>query len=152
MIEWKLESVEIKKLKSHSKNPRQINKPQLTKLTKVIDKFGMIDKPIVNLDYTIIGGHQRVSILKKKRVKFVECWMPNVLLESKDVDELCIGLNLHQGSWDVDVLANDWDMADLLSYGFTEDYLVGIDNTQEIEPPKPKEKKVKMCPNCGHEL
>lgn len=153
MIHWRLETLEIKRLKQHPKNPRQINKQQLDRLSKTIDKFGLIDKPIVNSDDTIIGGHQRIRILKTQKAKKIECWVPDRLLDDKEVEELVISLNLNQGSWDVDVLANSWNMEDLLSYGFTEDYLVGI-TEEETEPEegKSKEKKCKTCPSCGAEI
>jgi DNA modification methylase len=125
MINWSLQKVSIKKLNNNSKNPRQIHKDQLHHLENLIKKFGMIDKPIVNLDYTIIGGHQRIRILKKMKVKHVECWMPDKQIEQEDVDHLCIGLNLNQGAWDYDILANEWQAIDLLKWGFTEEQLVG---------------------------
>ena len=67
MINWKLETVLIKDLKNHPKNPRYISKDQFRHLENLINKFGLIDKPIVNLDRTIIGGHQRIQILKKMK-------------------------------------------------------------------------------------
>lgn len=130
-IRWALHEFPIKDLKDHPKNPRQIGKDQLTRLGNLIDKFGLIDKPIVNADMTIIGGHQRIRVLKKNKVKTVECWVPDRLLDEKEIDELCIGLNLHQGSWDYDLLANEWEPLDLLQYGFTEEQLLGA--TKEIE-------------------
>jgi DNA modification methylase len=148
MINWKLEEIQIKLLKEHPKNPRQIKKDQFERLGALIDKFGLIDKPIVNKDLTIIGGHQRIRVLKKKKVKFVECWVAEEQLSDEQVDELCIGLNLHQGSFDFDILANEWDPIDLLNYGFTEEQLLGEckpditdvlgedDAEEQIEPPK----------------
>ncbi len=149
MIKWKLEELSIKLLKEHPKNPRQIKKDQFERLGALIDKFGLIDKPILNKDFTIIGGHQRIRVLKKKKVKFVECWVAEEQLSDEQVDELCIGLNLHQGSFDFDILANEWDPIDLLNYGFTEEQLLGEckqditeilgeDDVEEeqIEPPK----------------
>jgi DNA modification methylase len=47
------------------------------------------------------------------------------MLDEKEIDEMCIGLNLHQGAWDFDLLANEWDPIDLLNYGFTEEQLLG---------------------------
>jgi DNA modification methylase len=116
----------IKDLKDHSRNPRKITKEQQQHLQKLIEKFGLIDKPIVNLDMTIIGGHQRIKVLKKMKVKEVECWLPEKMLEQEDIDHLCIGLNLNQGSFDYDILANEWDPIDLLHYGFTEEQLLGV--------------------------
>lgn len=124
-INWNLQVLPIKSLKDHPKNPRQIDKTQMQHLENLIKKFGLIDKPIVNKDMTIIGGHQRVKVLKKMRAKTVECWVPDVQLEQEDIDHLCIGLNLNQGSFDYDILANEWDALDLLGWGFTEEQLLG---------------------------
>lgn len=156
MINWTLKSIPIKDLKDHPKNPRQISKEQYRKLEGLIERFGLIDKPLVNVDNTIIGGHQRVKILKKKKVKEVECWVPEYELTEAEVDELLIGHNLNQGTWDYDILANNFDAIDLLNYGFTEDQLVGKFNDliEEIEEKEQKAKKSKQstCPNCGHQF
>ncbi len=154
MIKWKLESVALKLLVEHEKNPRQITKDQFNRLGQLIDKFGLIDKPIINADMTIIGGHQRIKFLRKKKEKFVECWVAEEQLSKEDIDELCIGLNLHQGSWDWDILANQWEPLDLLKYGFSEEKLLeSCKQAEEIlEDTQKKESKKKSCPSCGHEF
>lgn len=154
MINWKLERVAIRELKNHPKNPRQINKESLQRLTKLIDKFGLIDKPIINADRTIIGGHQRIKILKKMKVKEIECQIPDRMLDEKEVEELLIGHNLIQGNWDWDIMANNFEPLDLLKYGFTEQQLFGYfeeaENIQGEKEEKSEEKKLRECPNCGH--
>ncbi len=155
-IQWHLEVVPIKSLKDHPKNPRQITKEQMKHLEGLIDKFGLIDKPILNKDHMIIGGHQRIRIFKKKKAKTIECWMPDVQLEQEDIDHLCIGLNLNQGNWDWDCLANSWEPLDLLQWGFTEQQLLGIskeeDESISEEKTAAKKKKQQTCPSCGHEF
>lgn len=131
LVKWTLKELSIRDLKDHPKNPRQIGKDQLERLGKLISKFGLIDKPIINQDMTIIGGHQRIKYLKKQKAKSVECWVSDTLLSQEDIDELCIGLNLHQGAWDWDIMANQWDPVDLLNYGFTEEQLLGASNEAE---------------------
>jgi ParB-like chromosome segregation protein Spo0J len=155
MITWKLEVIPIKLLKNHPKNPRQINKQQLQHLEDLIKKFGLIDKPIVNVDMTIIGGHQRVRILKKMKIKEVECWIPSEQLSEDDVQELLIRHNLNQGSWDYDTLANNFEALDLLQWGFSEEQL--LDSCKESEQimdeiEKEKKKSTKKCPECGNEF
>ena len=155
MINWKLESIPIKELKDHPKNPRQIKKEQLQHLEELIKKFGLIDKPIVNLDRTVIGGHQRIKILKKMKVKQIECWVPDSQLEQEDIDHLCIGLNLNQGQFDYDILANQWEPLDLLKWGFTEEQLLG--SCKEAEEilngmDEEEEKKLKEYPSGGHKF
>lgn len=153
---WKLQEVPIKSLKEHPKNPRQIGKDQFQRLGGLIDKFGLIEKPIVNSDLMIIGGHQRIKYLKKQKVKNVECWVSERHLEEKEIEELMIGLNLHQGTWDFDVMANQWEPLDLLNYGFTEQQLLGTcKEAEEILNEVQKDEKknnVTKCPECGCEF
>jgi hypothetical protein len=154
MINWTLQAIPIKELKEHSKNPRYITKEQNQHLTSLISKFGLIEKPIVNLDRTIIGGHQRIKILKKMKTKVVECWVPDQHLSEDDIDHLCIGLNLNQGEFDYDILANEWNPIDLLKYGFSEKQLLGTCKEAEDilneEEKRSSSTKKKECPNCGH--
>lgn len=152
MINWHLEVLPIKDLKEHSKNPRQISKEQFKHLEGLIKKFGLIDKPIVNKDYTIIGGHQRVKVLRKMKVKTVECWVPDQQIPDEDVEHLLVGLNLNQGKFDYDVLANEFEVVDLLKWGFNEEQLMGITDEEEVAEQKSKKKKTTTCPSCGNEF
>ena len=154
MITWSLTTLAIKDLKPHPKNPRQINKQQLQHLEELIEKFGLIDRPIVNLDNIIIGGHQRIKILKKQKVRTVECWAPDHLLDEKEVEHLMIGVNKNQGVFDYDLLANGFEVLDLLSWGFTEDELFdSSEKAEKIAEEAQKEEcsKNNMCPACGYE-
>jgi hypothetical protein len=154
-VQWILKEIPIKDLKEHPKNPRQIGKEQFERLGNMIEKFGLIDKPIVNQDMTIIGGHQRIKYLKKKKEKIVHCWVADSLLSDTDVEELLLGLNLHQGSWDYDIMADLWEPLDLLKYGFSEEQLLGTcKEAEEIlaSENKKSSSKKKSCPNCGHEF
>lgn len=155
MINWHLEVLPIKDLKEHPKNPRQISKEQMKHLEGLISKFGLIDKPIVNRDKIIIGGHQRLKILKKLKTKNVECWVPDRQLEDEEIDELCIRLNLNQGQWDYDILANLWEVTDLLQWGFSEEMLFDLgkeveeivdldEEEEEVEAGKDEDAKTKL--------
>ena len=155
MIKWEIKTIPIKDLKEHPKNPRFITKEQGALLEELITKFGLIDKPIVNQDMVIIGGHQRVKILKKMKIKEVECWVPDRLLDEEEINRLCIGLNKNQGAFDYEVLGNQWDVIDLLNWGFSESEL--FEHIQELEEAmkgekENKKKKKKECPACGHEF
>ena len=149
MITWHIETRLIKDLKPHPKNPRQLSKDQARQLRKSIETFGLSDKPIINLDNTIIGGHQRISVLKTMKWKEVECWVPDRLINEKEAEELCIRLNRNHGAFDYDVLANEFDLSDLLEYGFSMEELELIP-TEELESKYKPKKKLKTCPSCGH--
>ena len=150
-IEWKLEKRILKDLKLHPKNPRQLSKDQRRHLASSLDRFGLVEKIIINQDNMIIGGHQRYRILKEKGERDVECWVPNRLLNSHEVDELCIRLNRNQGSFDYDILANEFDVADLMDWGFSEADITH-DFLPEEKEEKKKKKKSSVCPSCGHEF
>lgn len=151
MINWKIESRNIKDLKKYEKNPRKLTKEQFKQLKLSMDRYGLIDKPIVNLDNEIIGGHQRIEVLKKSKVKEVECWVPDVMLSEKEVEELCLRLNRNHGEWDYETLANSYEVPDLLDWGFSieemELLLPDID-----EPKEEKNTKEKCCPHCGEKI
>lgn len=154
MINWHIQNIPIKNLKPHPKNPRSITKDQMHHLEGLIKKFGLIDLPIVNTDMTIIGGHQRIKILKKQKVKQVDCWLPDRELTEEEVEHLMIGVNAVSGSWDWETLANEFNVVDLLEWGFTEQQLMGITKEDEEEEKREKEKSVKLskCPSCGCEF
>lgn len=149
-LQWKLETRPISSLKNYSKNPRILSKEQAVHLEKSIDKFGLIDKPIINIDGTIIGGHQRIRTIKKNKNKQIECWVPERILDEKEIEELNIRLNKNTGDWDWDILANQWEISDLLEWGFTlEEFdiptdieqVITEDESEILEPPKdPKTK------------
>ena len=153
-IKWTLATKKISDLEQYHKNPRYIKEQDLRQLQTSIDKFGLIDKPILNSDDIIIGGHQRINALKESGIKTVECWVPNRLLDEKEVEELNIRLNKNSGDWDWDVLANEWNLDDLLQLGFTEVELdiAGIDEVDSKEPKEEEKDKTISCPKCGHEF
>lgn len=157
MINWHLETISLSKLKPHPKNPRQINKDQFQHLTNLIEKFGLIDKPIINLDLVIIGGHQRIKALKKMAIKEVECWMPDHQLTEEEINHLMIGLNKNQGEFDFELLANNFEVMDLLNWGFTEKELLDLskeeaDAMDDSQVEEPNKSKSHVCPKCGHEF
>ena len=121
-ITWTLHTYQLAELTDYFKNPRSLSKVQFDQLKTSLDKFGIIDKPIVNLDpaHTVIGGHQRLHVLRAEGVKECECWIPSRLLTEREVEELNIRLNKNTGAWDFDVLANSWELPDLLEWGFNE--------------------------------
>lgn len=162
MIKWHLETRKISALKDHPKNPRKLTKHQEEHLKLSIDKFGLIDKPIINTDNQIIGGHQRKRILKKMGLKEIECYVPHRALDEKEVEELNIRLNQNQGEWDFDSLANEFEFENLMEWGFDPVDLIGefkldnedkeiVDKKEEDDESSQEEQEQKpaKCPECG---
>lgn len=153
-ITWSLKTFQIDELTDYSKNPRSLTKQQFEQLKKSLDKFGLIDKPIINADEknTVIGGHQRLRVLRAEGQKSVECWIPSRELDEKEVEELNIRLNKNTGDWDFDTLANNFEVGDLMDWGFTEiDLGLYPEDEEKSSTDEPSYEKPKMiiCPNCG---
>ena len=151
MINWTIQTKSIKDLKKYAKNPRKLTKAQFDQLKISLDKFGLIDKPIINQDGQIIGGHQRIEVLKKDKYKMVDCWVPDELLTDKQIEELCLRLNRNHGDFDYEILANEFEVPDLLDFGFTIEELQ-LGDVEDIAGIEPKEKAPKLCPHCQMEL
>lgn len=155
MIKWHLEQRKLSSLKPYHKNPRFIKEKDAEHLKTSIEKFGLIDKPIINPDGTIIGGHQRISVLEGLDTKTIDCWVPDKPLDEKEIEELNIRLNKNSGDWDWDVLANEWEIADITSWGFSHEEILGnpilSEVVEEKEDMKKDSKKKKLCPQCGYE-
>lgn len=151
---WKIEKRKIKDLVPHAKNPRKMSKHDAEQLQASIEKFGLIDKPVITKDGAIIGGHQRIEILKKMRHKDVECLVCQDELIASELDELCIRLNRVHGEFDFDILANEWQQQDLLQWGFTNVEFEGFCATDEssLSETDREPKGAKCCPHCGKEI
>lgn len=148
---WHIEVHPISTLKPHPKNPRQLSKDQFRQLKQSIQKFGYIEKVVINTDKTIIGGHQRIQVMKDLKVKTVECEVPDRLLDEDEVEEILIRLNRNHGSFDYDKLANEFDLSKLLDYGFPMEELELIEPKEIDSEKEDKKKKLKTCPKCGYE-
>jgi len=131
---WHIEEVKISDLKGLKSNPRKLSRLQAAHLEHSIRKFGYIDEIIINTDNTIIAGHQRIRILKGLGYKKIQVKVPNVPLSEKDAQELCIRHNRNSGEWDFDVLANEWDLGNLLEWGFEpKDFDIGKEEQEKQE-------------------
>jgi len=135
-MKWSLESRLVSSLKPQEKNPRLLKKSQREQLSKSLAKFGCAEPIVINPDGTIIGGHQRLSILRKEGSKEVDCMVPDKPLDEKEVDELTIRLNKNAGDFDFDLLANAYEPESLLEWGFTMDELHLESIPDQIDTPK----------------
>lgn len=114
--------VELGQIRRHPSNPRKISKRDQVELDTSITKFGLIDKPIVNLDFCLIAGHQRLDLLESKKITKVTVMMPEIALDDDQVLELLLRHNKNQGEWDFDNLAT-FDVAKLQEFGWSNEEL-----------------------------
>lgn len=140
-MEWKM--MPIGQLKPAAYNPRKQLKPgdkEYEKIKKSIQEFGYVEPIIVNYDMTVIGGHQRLTVLKNLGYEEVQCVVVHIEDEHK-VKALNIALNKITGAWNEQLLADL--IVDLQSVDFNVD-LTGFE-APEVEQlfSKVHNKKVK---------
>lgn len=100
-----IQKIKIEKLKPAEYNPRKDLKPEdeeYQKIKKSITEFGYVAPLIVNSNMTVIGGHQRLKVLKELGYTEVECVI--VDLDQEKEKALNIALNKISGDWDNDKL------------------------------------------------
>ena len=121
-LTWHNEKRKIKDLVPYVANPRQITDKQAKDLKASLDKFGLAEPITINTDNTIIGGHQRKKILENlvgvDPDYEVDVWVPDRELSIDEMRELNVRLNKNVAGWDFDTLANNFELDDLLDWGF----------------------------------
>ena len=79
----KLSVLPIKDLNPAEYNPRKRLKPgdkEYEKIKQSLLKFGYVDPIIVNKDLTVIGGHQRLTVLKDLDYETAKCVIVNLIM------------------------------------------------------------------------
>ena len=134
----KVINVKIKELKEAEYNPRQISEDAFAQLKTSLEKFECVEPAVVNNNpdrtNVIVGGHQRIKAAKALGWKEFPCVY--VKLTPEQEKELNIRLNKNTGEFDFDILANEFEIDDLLDWGFTTDELdldIGDTDLPELE-------------------
>lgn len=115
----KIEQVGREKLKPAEYNPRKMSDEQEKNLMESIKSFGIVDPIIVNKhkgrENIVIGGHQRLKIAEKFKIKKVP--VVYVDLNEQREKELNLRLNKNTGEWDWELL-KEFDEKFLIDIGF----------------------------------
>ncbi len=144
----KIEKVKIAELNPAEYNPRKMTNKQYEDLKNSLEKFGLVDPIIINSDNTVVGGHQRLRIMRELGAELVP--IVRVNLSKEDERELNIRLNKNSGEFDLDILANNFDIDELKDWGFKDIELgFNIDkivegNIEDDHIPEVKESRVKL--------
>ena len=104
-MKMNIQKIKIDKLIPATYNPRKNLKPsdaEYVKIKNSIEKFGFVSPLVINKDMTVIGGHQRLKVLKDLGITEVECIV--VDLDKTNEKALNIALNKIQGDWDEEKL------------------------------------------------
>lgn len=151
---WKTEKRKISDLIPYDQNPRTMTKKQAEDLKKSLERFNLVEIPVVDTRDRIIAGHQRLKILIMlgRGEEEIDVRVPCRELTDKEFQEYLIRSNKNTGSFDFDILANAFDTVDLVEWGFDQKELWGqsLDNVNLPEQGSGEEKQNETtCPKCG---
>ena len=149
-----IKTVKISEPKPNEHNPRYINKANFKKLVSSLKEFPkMLEvRPlVVDENMIVLGGNMRLKALIE--AGFKEVLVHQVLDWTDDEkNQFIIKDNSSFGSWDWEILANEWNMQKIADWGvdlpkemFAEDDDPIQQNTQD-EIPK------EICPTCGSKM
>ena len=108
MSEMQWQTLPLGQLRPAAYNPRKALKPsdkEYQKIKNSIQEFGYVEPIIVNYDMTVIGGHQRLTVLKDLGYTEAQCVVLHIEDEAK-VKALNIALNKISGEWNEQLLAD----------------------------------------------
>ena len=108
MSEMQWQTLPLVELRPAAYNPRKALKPsdkEYQKIKNSIQEFGYVEPIIVNYDMTVIGGHQRLTVLKDLGYTEAQCVVLHIEDEAK-VKALNIALNKISGEWNEQLLAD----------------------------------------------
>jgi hypothetical protein len=123
----------ISELKVNADNPRYIKDEKFNQLVKSIKELPQmleIRPIVVNDDMVVLGGNMRLRACQKAGLKEVPIIKASDLTPAQQ-QEFIIKDNVGFGSWDWDVLANEWDSEQLEDWGLELPFDVETEEAEE---------------------
>lgn len=137
LITWTNERRKLGDLIPWLRNPRQIKGDQAKRLDESFTIFGQVEPIVIGPGNELYNGHQRLNVLSQKHGKDfeVEVRVSSRPLTEKEHEKLTVFLHKGaMGEWDFDALANNFDVSDLLEWGFRS-YELGIPGAEIVDDP-----------------
>ena len=159
----KIEMMAIKLLKPYEKNPR-LNAKAIPQVMKSLTEFGWRQPIVVDKDLVVIVGHTRLAAAKQMKLKLVPVHVADLTEAQVRAYRIADNRSHDRSEWDMPLLSGELDAIfdmevkfDLEFMDFSLEDLTDSDS-KNFEPGKEEdqgkldEKKMKICPECGHEF
>jgi hypothetical protein len=132
--------IPIDSIKPNPNNPRKVDKTKFKQLVKSIQEFpDMLHlRPlVVNEDMVVIGGNMRLKACKELGFQVLPVIISD--LDEQKQKEFTLKDNISFGIWDWDILANEWEVEELIEWGLD----LPLDFADEEEDSNPIDKMTK---------
>ena len=164
-----IQRIPIKKLKPAEYNPRKDLQPEdkeYQKIKESIIEYGCVLPLVVNKDMTVIGGHQRLKVLKDLGYTEIECVVVDFDKNKEKSCNIILNNENVSGKWDFAKLENvinelAQEEYDLSKTGLNDEEIEDLINELDVsdedfiqgtEIVKEKTSKEIICPNCGFKI
>lgn len=141
----------LSNLKHSDSNPRLIKRPRHEQLKKSLQEFPemkLLREIVVDEDLVILAGDKRTYALEE--LGYEDVTVKQVFgLTDKQKREFIIKDNDHNGDWDPDIIANEWDVDELADWGVPKFKLPGADADKEDVNFEAEKTHDVTCPNCS---
>lgn len=131
-VEKRIEVCKMKAgdIKTGFGNPRKISQKKMEELEQSMSSFGDFGIFLIDEHDNIIGGNQRLKVVKKLYGEDAEIDCKRLIGYSKsELKAINIKDNTHAGEWDLDMLA-DWTSDLVIDLGFEETKKKEVDNRE----------------------
>ena len=167
-------------MKNYHKNPRQIKDKQFANLRAWLLELGDLSGIVHDLvSDEVISGNQRMRAIDIAKCEIALTEGPHepdaqgtvahgyviwqgakynyrqVRWTAEQCEKANIVANKAGGSWDFDILANEWEKDDLLEWGFELEELGIVPDFEPVDEstqPRLDQKSPITCPHCGMEF
>ena len=149
-----IKKVSINIPKENETNPRYINKQNFKKLVNSLKEFPeMLEvRPlVVDEGFVVLGGNMRLKALKE--AGFDEVYINQIKSWTQEQkDQFIIKDNSSFGSWDWEILANEWNTEKLVDWGIEMPKELFAEEIDPANEDKDSEIPKEICPTCGAKM
>lgn len=107
---WTTQPRRVRDLVPLEYNPRILDDAGRRRLTASLEKFGLVEIPVINRDNVVLAGHQRLRILLDlgQGDELIDVRVPDRQLTKEEQDEYNITSNVSAGLWDYEKLLENF--------------------------------------------
>lgn len=118
-LDWHTEKRKVSALVPYEHNPRMMTAEQMRQLRESLEEFGLVEIPAINLDDTLIAGHQRCKamMLLGMGEQEIDVRVPSRMLTAKELKRYNLASNAIKGNWLEDVLKSHFADVNMDDYG-----------------------------------
>ncbi|MDT9499140.1 DNA modification methylase [Capnocytophaga canimorsus] len=119
-LEWYTVQKKVSELVPYEYNPRKIAPEDKERLRRSLEKFNLVEIPVIDIDNTLIGGHQRVVVLFElgRGNETIDVRIPNRKLTEEEFKEYNLRSNILNGEFDYEKIQEFFTDINLEDIGF----------------------------------